>query len=71
MGVTCDRCGATGPVQSEATAPGWSRFETLREDGETIDYVTVRPDCLTDPEDRRGVWPSPSPVTHEAEERRW
>jgi hypothetical protein len=59
--LSCDRCGTESPATvAEAIERGWSRFEVLREDGETIDYVMVCPDCLTDAEDRRGTWPSPA-----------
>jgi hypothetical protein len=62
--VTCDRCGAKSARNVEgpgdAMAQSWSRFEVLREDGETIYYLTVCPECLTEAEEP-GVWPKPSP----------
>jgi hypothetical protein len=62
--VTCHRCGATSAPDVEgpgdAMAQGWSRFEHLAEDGETIYFVTVCPECLTEAEES-GVSPKPSP----------
>ena len=63
--VTCDRCGLSAlHVQGPggAIAQGWSRFEAVREDGDTVDYVTVCPECLTESEEA-GVWPTPPPLT--------
>jgi hypothetical protein len=54
--ATCDRCGTGHSPAVEAVAQGWSRFEALKEDGETIYYVTVCPACLTDAEEA-GTWP--------------
>jgi hypothetical protein len=58
---TCDRCGTKPPPSvkgpGDAIAQGWSRFELLREDGDTLDLVTVCPGCLTEVEEA-GVWPS-------------
>jgi len=56
--VTCDRCGTGHSSAVEAVARGWSRFEALKEDGDTIYYVTVCPDCLTHAEEA-GIWPEP------------
>jgi hypothetical protein len=62
--VTCDRCGTSSAPSVEgpgdAMAQGWSRFELLAEDGETIYFVTVCPECLTEAEES-GTWPTPSP----------
>ena len=59
--VTCDRCGTASPPNvwgfGDAIAQGWSRFEVLRGDGETISYVTICPECLTEAEEA-GVWPA-------------
>ena len=65
--VTCDRCGLSAlHVQGPggAIGQGWSRFEAVREDGDTVDYVTVCPECLTETEEA-GVWP-PLPPTKRA-----
>jgi len=56
--VTCDRCGVNQESRAGAIAEGWSRFEELKDDGETIYYVTVCPDCLTHAEEA-GIWPEP------------
>ena len=45
--VTCDRCGLSAlHVQGPggAIVQGCSRFEAVREDGDTVDYVTVCPE---------------------------
>jgi hypothetical protein len=59
--VTCDRCGTASPSNVSgfggAIAQGRSRFEVLRGDGETISYVTICPECLTEAEEA-GVWPT-------------
>jgi hypothetical protein len=66
--LVCDRCKEESSSNvgglSGALAEGWSRFELLREDGETVYFVTVCPDCLTEGEER-GVWPVPSPWARE------
>ena len=58
--VTCDRCGKASPTgvrgPGGAIAKGWSKLEALREDGDTVFWVTVCPDCLTEAEDSE-VWP--------------
>jgi hypothetical protein len=59
-GVTCERCGLSKASAARAVSEGWSRFEALRDDGETVYYVTVCKQCLTEAEEA-GVWPtSPS-----------
>ena len=53
--ATCDRCGTASPPNvrgvAGAIAQGWSRYEALKEDGETLYHVTVCPECLTDAEE--------------------
>ena len=53
--VTCDRCGTAPPPNVRglggALAKGWSRYEALKEDGETPYHVTACPECLTDAEE--------------------
>jgi hypothetical protein len=46
------RHGIAPNVQEPAApiAQGWSRFELLAEDGETVYYVTICPDCPTEAE---------------------
>jgi hypothetical protein len=58
--VTCERCGLSGlhvKGPGGAVSQRWSRFEVLGEDGETISYVTICPECLTEA-DEAGVWPT-------------
>ena len=61
--VTCDRCGTKSPPSvkgpGDAMAQGWSRFEQLGEDGDTVHFVTLCPECLTEGEEA-GLWPTPS-----------
>jgi hypothetical protein len=47
--AVCDRCGIE--ASAEDAARRWSKFEALKEDGETLRHVTVCPDCLTDAEE--------------------
>ena len=53
--ATCDRCGTAPPPNVRglggAIAAGWSRYEALKEDGETLYHVTVCRGCLTDAEE--------------------
>lgn len=71
MALTCDRCGrkATPSVHGlprSAMAEGWSSFEVLRADGETMDLLVICPACLTEAEEHGG-WPVPSPPVSEEE----
>jgi hypothetical protein len=71
MALTCDRCGTESPPSihgrpRSAMAEGWTSYEVLREDGETMDLLVICPDCLTEAEER-GIWPVPSPATEEEE----
>jgi len=47
-------------------AQGWSSFEVLRDDGETMDLLVICPICLTEAEER-GVWLVPSSLASEEE----
>jgi hypothetical protein len=58
--VTCERCGLSaldvrGP--GGAVSQGWSKFEAIGEDGDTVSWATVCPECLTEAEEA-GVWPT-------------
>jgi hypothetical protein len=71
MALTCDRCGTKSPpsvhgLPRSAMAQGWSSFEVLRDDGETMDLLVICPVCLTEAEER-GVWPLPSSLASEEE----
>jgi hypothetical protein len=57
--VTCARCGSETPPEVEgpagAASQGWTRFEGLKDAGDTIYFITVCPDCLTEAEEA-SVW---------------
>jgi hypothetical protein len=58
MGLTCDCCAKEFPPSAHgrphsAMAEGWSSFEVLRDDGETVDLVVLCPDCLSEMEAAR------------------